>query len=270
MAHETEQHYDLEVQFFKEFLDPYMKYSCGLWERGDNLGSAAVRMLDRIIDETQLPKAPRVLEIGPGWGSLIRRLRNRNIDTAYVGISPSAVQNAYIANEYKVHVVPGIFEEEAPKLEPQSFDAIIAMGAWCHVKDKPRMLRECARLLRATGKLIIEDTFFLSEAVFQKHKDHPLTKFVQQKVFGFAQIDSLPAHFEHCNAAGLRVMSTLDHTTSYIRTIGEWERRLTLMDNKYPQIPEFIKYLGVFQRGWGYTIVNHLMVHEVELHSKKP
>jgi cyclopropane-fatty-acyl-phospholipid synthase len=263
MTHDTQQHYDLEVQFFKAFLDPYMKYSCGLWERGDNFASAAVRMLDRLIDEAKLPEKPRVLEIGPGWGSLIKRLQHRGIPFEYVGVSPSPVQNAYIKSEFGMEPITGAFEEVAEQLVPRSFDAIFAMGAWCHLKDKLQRMEDCAGLLKPSGRLLIEDTFFLSERVYQEHRDHPLTKFVQQEVFGFAQVDSLPSHFENCNRAGLRVVSTLDHTSSYVATIDEWQKRLSALEGTYPQIPKFQKYLGVFQRGWGYTIVNHLVVHEV-------
>lgn len=32
MLNETVKHYDMEVEFFQEFLDPYMKYTSGLFE----------------------------------------------------------------------------------------------------------------------------------------------------------------------------------------------------------------------------------------------
>ena len=51
MAHETTQHYSQEVELFARFLDPYMKYSSGLFlDRGESLDTGILRMLDQIPD----------------------------------------------------------------------------------------------------------------------------------------------------------------------------------------------------------------------------
>ena len=76
--HPTESHYDMDIDFFRSFLDPYMKYTSGLYTTGnESLELACEQMLDLIIDSAKLPEKSNILEIGSGWGSLIRRISYR-------------------------------------------------------------------------------------------------------------------------------------------------------------------------------------------------
>lgn len=265
MAHETTQHYSQEVELFARFLDPYMKYSSGLFlDRSESLDTGILRMLDQHINLGSLPEAPRVLEIGNGWGSLLKRLRERAPGCSYVGVNPSAVQQAYIAREVDasadLRVAP--FEEVMDSLEG-GFDAVYMIGSLCHIKDKARVLKRVAELLADDGRLVLEDTFFLSEALYQKHYARPETKFVQNEVFGYAHVFSLAHHFDLVREAGMRVMTTLDTSDDYARTIEIWEERIATLDPaRFPLAAQFIQYMNVFQRGWGYTITNHLMALE--------
>jgi cyclopropane-fatty-acyl-phospholipid synthase len=265
MAHETTQHYSQEVELFQRFLDPYMKYSSGLFLGPDeSLDTGILRMLDQHINLGSLPESPRILEIGNGWGSLLKRLHERVEGFSYVGVNPSAVQQEFIAREVDaqadLRVAP--FEDVMDSLEG-GFDAIYMIGSLCHIKDKKRVLSRVAELLAESGRLVLEDTFFLSEALYQKHYARPETKFVQSEVFGYAHVFSLAHHFDLVREAGLRVMTTLDTSDDYAKTIDLWVERIAELDlGRFPLASQFIKYMDVFQRGWGYTITNHLMALE--------
>jgi cyclopropane-fatty-acyl-phospholipid synthase len=262
MGHETTRHYSQEVEFFQRFLDPYMKYTSGLFRFADEpLDTGIVRMLDTIIDLAAMPEAPRILEIGNGWGSLLKRLHEVRPGFHYTGVNPSAVQQEYVAGSIDrgadLRVAP--FEEVMDSL-PGGYDAIFMIGALCHMHDKERVLRRLEGLLRDGGRVLIEDTFFLSEGLYQTHRLREETRFVQDEVFGFAHVYSLSRHLDAVRDARLRVMTTLDHSDSYARTIEIWIDRLGALDpERYPLAAQFIRYMEVFQRGWGHTISNHLM-----------
>ena len=177
MGHETTQHYSQEVELFQRFLDPYMKYSSGLFvENDESLETGVLRMLDTHLTLAALPERPRVLEIGNGWGSLLKRLRERCPDASYLGVNPSAVQQEYVAREVdaraELRVAP--FEDVMDSLEG-GYDAIFMIGSLCHIKDKARVLGRVGELLAEDGRLVLEDTFFLSEALYQKHYQRPET-----------------------------------------------------------------------------------------------
>lgn len=262
MLNETVKHYDLEVGFFQKFLDPYMKYTSGLFDsETDELHVATQRMLDVIIDSAKIRPGGRVLEIGPGWGALIKRIRERAILCDYTGVSPSVVQNRYIGNfcGERERLVTSTFEDF--DCRSQRFDAIVLIGSFCHLHDKQSQLCRMKELLVEGGSIVIEDTFFVSNDCYAEHHTREATRFVQQKIFGFAEILSLSEQIEQIANAGLKVSYMLEHSNSYKYTIGCWLRKLREMDlHQYPDARDFIKYMTIAQRGWNKTTQNHLLV----------
>lgn len=265
MSHPTTKHYSQEVAFFEEFLDPYMKYSSSLFLEDDEpLDLAVLRALDTLIDLGRVRDGFRVLDIGNGWGCFLKRLFEVRSRIDYTGVNPSDVQLEYIARNLDLsatmHNAP--LEEIMDDLEGP-FDTIYMIGALCHMHDKVAVLERLGALLEDGGRLVIEDTFFLSEGLYQRHHDRRETHFVQDDVFGFAHIHSLARHFDEVRQAGLRVVSTLDNSESYARSIDIWTERLTRMDpTVFPLATQFIQYLDMAQRGWGHTICNHMMALE--------
>jgi cyclopropane-fatty-acyl-phospholipid synthase len=265
MSHPTTKHYGQEASFFEGFLDPYMKYSSSVFEREDETLDVAVqRALDTHIDLGRVRDGARVLDIGNGWGCFLKRVFEVRTDIAYTGVNPSKVQLEYIERNVRhpatMHNAP--FEDVMDALEP-GFDTIYLIGALCHMQDKQRVLERVNALLADGGRVVLEDTFFLSEDIYRHHHDHKETHFVQDDVFGFAHIHSLSRHLETVRAAGFRVMSAFDNSDSYARSIEIWTDRLLRMDPKqFPHAMQFAQYMDVAQRGWGYTICNHMMALE--------
>ncbi|MEY4616395.1 MAG: hypothetical protein RJB66_1355 [Pseudomonadota bacterium] len=266
---ETNKHYDIDSGFFKAFLDPYMKYTSGLYTNNESLAQGILNMLDKHVGFLQHYKAPRILEIGPGWGSFIYRLQEKEIPFEYTAINPSKVQNEFINNrlEKPVKIIESSFEEA--ELKPESFDLVYFIGSFCHMQDKLTQLEKLNHVLSNGGRVIIEDTFFISEKMYQKHHARNETKYVQQEVFGFAEILSLSNFIEVAANRGFQVQTILEHSSSYARTVELWLEKLYPMreSGKYPQADEFIKYLEIAQRGWRYTIANYLI--EIQKVSRK-
>lgn len=62
-------HYDLGNEFFSEFLDKSMMYSCALFEEPSyTLRQASEAKLKRICELLDLKSSDKVLELGTGWG----------------------------------------------------------------------------------------------------------------------------------------------------------------------------------------------------------
>ncbi len=122
-------HYDVGNDFVSLWLDPTMTYSCALWAPGDTLEAAQLRKLDYMLDCAQVADGTRVLDIGCGWGSLLRRAVNRGATAVGLTLSEEQYESLQGSRNPQVQVhLQGWadFETDEP------FDAIVSIGAFEH------------------------------------------------------------------------------------------------------------------------------------------
>jgi len=73
-AVEVSSHYDIGNDFYKLWLDESMSYSCGYFRTPeDSLYQAQVNKVDHILEKLQLEEGMTLLDIGCGWGFLLKR-----------------------------------------------------------------------------------------------------------------------------------------------------------------------------------------------------
>ncbi|WP_328394834.1 class I SAM-dependent methyltransferase [Streptomyces sp. NBC_00390] len=89
--------YDFLGSFYSLALGPELVYSYAMWEDGDTLESAQLRKLDYHAEAVNA--AGRVLDIGCGWGSLMRRLVENHHAEHVVGITMSPSQAAWVRGQ---------------------------------------------------------------------------------------------------------------------------------------------------------------------------
>jgi cyclopropane-fatty-acyl-phospholipid synthase len=66
--------YGPSADFFALWLDSYLTYSCANWDSGvHSLEQAQIAKLDSVFEFLSLPPQGTFLDIGCGWGSLLRR-----------------------------------------------------------------------------------------------------------------------------------------------------------------------------------------------------
>jgi len=92
----NEQHYQVPTEFYLKALGPNLKYSCGLWETGDNLARSEERMLELTCERAGLRDGMEILELGCGWGSLSLFMAERYPNSRITAISNSAPQRETI------------------------------------------------------------------------------------------------------------------------------------------------------------------------------
>lgn len=264
IQHPSALHYNIDHNFFSSFLDKYMKYTSGLYlSKQEDLNTASTQMLDFLIDSSSISDDSRILEVGSGWGSLLKRITDKEIDCVYEGISPSESQNQYIRSLGFPNST--IFDAtlEGKDLEKGKYDAIFLIGSFCHLHKKEQMLDKLKRSLSKGGRIVIEDTFFITDSMFHKHRNDPRTEFLQKQVFGFAEIQSLSTFFNCIDRVNLRLKSSVDLTDSYRMTIETWIERIECQDNISKDLTEtFLNFLRIALAGLNYTISNHVIVLE--------
>ncbi|WP_013334685.1 class I SAM-dependent methyltransferase [Gloeothece verrucosa] len=65
-------HYNLDKNIYEKMLDSRLTYSCGYWRNATTLEEAQEAKLDLICRKLKLEKGMTLLDVGCGWGSLIK------------------------------------------------------------------------------------------------------------------------------------------------------------------------------------------------------
>jgi cyclopropane fatty-acyl-phospholipid synthase-like methyltransferase len=94
---DVQAHYDLSDDFFALFLDPSMTYSCAYFEHEEmTLEEAQRAKIDLALGKLDLEAGHRLLDIGCGWGSTVRRAVE-SYDVRAVGLTLSRNQTEFAA-----------------------------------------------------------------------------------------------------------------------------------------------------------------------------
>jgi cyclopropane-fatty-acyl-phospholipid synthase len=91
-------HYDLGNELFLNMLDSRMIYSCGYWERAQDLEAAQKDKLDLICRKINLQPGMTVLEIGCGWGGWAKYAAE-NYGVSVTGLTVSKEQFQYATQQ---------------------------------------------------------------------------------------------------------------------------------------------------------------------------
>src|SRR5262245_33777912 len=95
-----QQHYDVGSDFYALWLDNTLTYSCALWLDADSDGdleTAQIRKIDHHIISARARRVERVLDVGCGWGAVLRRLVSDYGVRHATGLTLSVAQAEQIA-----------------------------------------------------------------------------------------------------------------------------------------------------------------------------
>ena len=263
-------HYDMGEEFFQLVLDPELVYSCALFDDGDGLEDAQRRKLDHHIRASGADSAKRVLDIGCGWGALLRRLVDQYGVEHAVGLTLSPSQAKWIRGMPRkgLEVLEQDWRDHRP---PTPYDAIISIGAFEHFVQKGlsrtekldayrSFFRACARMLKPGGKLSLQTIAGIGSEI-----SHP---YIEQT---FPESD-LPLIWEPIAAAEehFRLVRLQDDGADYDKTLQAWEKNLKSNFDKAVDIAgqtateSFRRYLRLSRLGFKHHIVGLLRMSFVK------
>ena len=130
-----EKHYDVGNDLYQAMLDPYMQYSCGYWKKATTLEEAQLAKMDLICRKLRLEKGLKVLDIGCGFGGLMRYMQDAyGVDV--VGITLSVEQQKLANEKFGIDTVFLKDYRELSNSDPKSYDRIVSTGMFEHVGYK--------------------------------------------------------------------------------------------------------------------------------------
>ncbi|WP_019925140.1 cyclopropane-fatty-acyl-phospholipid synthase family protein [Nocardia sp. BMG111209] len=232
-ADAVRRHYDIGSEFYRLWLDSEMTYSCALWAEGDGLDRAQQRKLDHLIDGAELAGAHRILDIGCGWGSLMRRVADRFPQAHLTGLTLSRDQYEVVRARPLDRIEVRLEHWNAHRPD-EPYDAIFCVGALEHFVrfglSRPQrtaayraFFAHCHDILRPGGALVVQtigkgnrplDAAALAEV-----------QFLANEIFPESEPPRL-AELAHAAEKLFEIRSVVNHREHYARTCAEWLRRL--------------------------------------------
>ncbi|MPZ79427.1 MAG: methyltransferase [Actinophytocola sp.] len=239
-AEAIQSHYDRGNDFYALWLDPTRSYSCALWQGPDDtLRAAQERKLDHLATGARVRGAGRVLDVGCGWGGMMRRLVDTHDVSEVVGLTLANEQAAHIATfadaRYDVRVqnwvdhAPGARDGKAP------YDAIVSIGAFEHFADfglaragrvaaYRRFFDSCAEWLPPGGRLALQTNVKGNNVKLDRKTVKDLL-FICDQIFPESELPWVSEIFE-ASERRFDLVSARNDADHYARTCQEWHDNL--------------------------------------------
>jgi ubiquinone/menaquinone biosynthesis C-methylase UbiE len=178
-------------------------------------GTAAV---DRLIAEAGLSASDRVLDVCSGMGGPARYIAwKKGCDVTGLDLTASRVEGAQMLTRLaglsaKVRFVQG--NALQIPFEDASFTAAISQEAFAHIPGKPRLIGECARVLRPGGRLVFTDIM----------RRTTLGGDDERKLFDgmrFSEIAGAQDYANWLGACGFELVKVVDLSEEWTRILAE-------------------------------------------------
>ncbi len=276
---QVQAHYDLSNQFFALVLDSTMTYSCAFFERQDMaLEEAQLAKIDLALGKCDLQPGRRLLDIGCGWGSTVRRAAEHyRVDA--IGLTLS--QNQYL---YALEALRDIATEAGRaeiRLEgwedfDEPVDAIVSIGAFEHFRTEryASYFTRCRSILPTGGRMLLQTIVHVDQNTLQTlgipvtHENVLFGKFIRRHIFPGGQLCVADVVIRHAERAGFRIARTQSLQPHYARTLDTWAENLEAARDRAVALtsPEVYELFARYFEGCaGYFRSGHLDVVQFSL-----
>ena len=239
----AKEHYDIGNDLYTKMLDPYMQYSCGYWKNADNLNQAQENKLDLICRKLKLEKGMRLLDIGCGWGGLLKFAAEK-YGIIGTGITISQEQQK-LAQENVKGLPVEIILADYRDYSAEPYDRVVSVGMLEHVgyKNYKEYMEAVNRNLKDNGLALLHT---IGESFFATTADPWVNKYI----FPGGQIPSLQQLSKSWeNTLTLQDLHNIG--LDYDATLMAW------YENFKQAWPEFKdKYGEEFYRLWEYYLLS--------------
>lgn len=234
---DVQAHYDLSNDFFDLFLDPSRMYSCAYFKEDDyTLEQAQYAKIDLSLGKLGLEPGMRLLDIGCGWGTTIKRAMER-YDVDVIGLTLS--KNQYeLVNESLAASTPAGRKAEVRLQGWEEFDEpvdrIVSIGAFEHFRAEryPAFFEKTYGLLPDDGTMLLHTIVAFNRHVIRE-KGLPITRdvlafarFIANEIFPGGQLPEPHDVERESTRVGFTVERIQPLQQHYARTLDTWAASL--------------------------------------------
>ncbi|WP_444996017.1 class I SAM-dependent methyltransferase [Aliikangiella sp. IMCC44359] len=272
-------HYDLGNDFFKQFLDPTMMYSSGIfYSEEDSMEQASNNKLKRICEQLRLSEKDHVVEIGTGWGSFaIYAAENYGCHITTTTISDEQYEYAKERIKTKgLNKKITLLKQDYRNLEGQydklvSIEMIEAVGH--HYFDT--FFKKCSQLLKPNGEILLQAITIIDQKFEQSKKE---VDYIKRYIFPGSCIPSVDAISSSIKSStDMRIQNLYDIGMDYALTLKAWREAFfnnieTIKSLGYSDA--FIRmwefYLCYCEGGFRERVISNVQLHIVKPHARVP
>ena len=217
-------HYDVSNDFYAQFLDPNMVYSCAYFENGDeDLATAQVKKIDHILRKIELRDGQTLLDIGCGWGALVIRAAQRH-GARCVGVTLSENQYALARERVRAAGLEHLVEirlQDYRDVRGQ-FDRITSVGMFEHVG-----LKHLPEYFATINKLLAPDGLVMNHGITSTDPDNGETpygggEFIEKYVFPHGELAHVGQVLKAMQQGQLEAYDVENLRRHYARTCAIW------------------------------------------------
>ncbi len=220
-------HYDLPSDFYALFLDPRMVYTCAIYPDAEaDLARAQETKLELVCQKLRLSAGERFLDIGCGWGGLVRwaaehhgvNARGVTFSAAQASWAEKAIGRGRLAHRARVDHID--FRDLA---RGAMFDKIASLGLIEHL-GPPRY----PEYVRTVREHLVPGGLLLTHAITHPHPDCMSSgmTFLSRHVFPGGMLGSVAQVLDALIAGGFDIVHIEGFGPHYARTTADWLARL--------------------------------------------
>ena len=260
--HNVAHHYDLTDQLFELFLDENRQYSCAYFHKDeDSLKQAQRQKIARLIAKLNLHAEHKVLDIGCGWGGMMRAISRVDKTIAVKGITLSENQFAYIKKYGQKQCSVALCDYR--QLGEEKFDRIISVGMLEHVGKA-----NLKRFFKAVAHGLTEDGVAVIHAIGRFGKPMPTSPWLQKYIFPGGYLPTMTQIMQAVDATGLFITDVEIMRLHYAKTLRKWGEAFEQNKHKLkaPYDETFMRMWRFYLKGSeNYFRFGHGMVFQIQL-----
>ncbi|SCF35279.1 cyclopropane-fatty-acyl-phospholipid synthase [Micromonospora viridifaciens] len=219
-------HYDVSNAFYEKVLGPSMTYTCAVFHSPDDtLDEAQRAKYDLVAGKLALKPGMRLLDVGCGWGGMVRHAaREYGVKALGVTLSRAQAEWAQAAIEREglgdLAEVRHLDYRDAPR---EQFDAISSIGLTEHigVRNYPAYFGVLKARLKPGGRLL---NHCITRA--DNHAPHRSGAFIDRYVFPDGELAGPGRLISEIHDAGFEVHHEENLRQHYALTLAGWCRNL--------------------------------------------
>lgn len=257
-------HYDVSNRFYELVLGPSMAYTCAVFPTEDStLEDAQFEKHDLVCRKLGLEPGMRLLDVGCGWGGMVRHAV-RHYGVTALGVTLSEQQAVWGKDRLRLYGLSDraeIRHLDYREVTETGFDAISSIGLTEHigVANYPAYFRFLRSRLRPGGRL-------LNHCITRSRNDERSQPgaFIDRYVFPDGELTGSGRIIAEAQDAGFEVHHEENLRLHYARTTAAWSRNLEA------NWDACVEEVGLGRaRVWGLYLAGSRMgfaVNEIQLH----